>query len=287
MDEWSIRRVVAWTAKDLAGRGIEASRLEAELLVSEALALDRVRLYMDLDRPLVADELIAIRALVKRRRQREPIAYILGRREFWGRSFEVGPAVLVPRPDTETLVERALEILAEDSEAQVLDLCTGSGAIGITLAAERSGIHVDLTDLSSDALAVAARNAELHGVAARARIIEGDLFAPVEDRRYALIVSNPPYIQEAELASLDADVREHEPHEALIAGPTGFEIHDRILAGAADHLEPGGALLIEVGAGQAEELERRARALPSVASTARHADLGKIERVVEVTRAGS
>lgn len=285
MDEWSIRRVVAWTAEDLARREIEASRLEAELLVGEALSIDRVRLYMDLDRPLVADELAAVRALVKRRRQHEPVAYILGRREFWGRSFEVGPAVLVPRPDTETLVERALELLAEDSAAEVLDLCTGSGAIGVTLAAERSAIRVDLTDLSSSALAVAARNAERHDVTARVRVLEGDLFAPIGEHRYALIVSNPPYIPEAELSSLDADVREHEPHEALIAGPTGFEIHDRILIAAGAHLESGGTLLIEVGADQAEEVERRASELPWVASTARHADLGKIERVVEVRRA--
>lgn len=278
---WSIRRVVEWAAEDFAGRGIESPRLDAELLVSEALSLDRVRLFMDLDRPLTPPELDAIREFVKRRRRREPIAYIVGRREFWGRAFEVGPGVLVPRPDTETLVERALAILPEGTRARVLDLCTGSGAIGVSIAAERPDARVELTDRSPEALVIARRNATRHGV--EVAILEGDLFEPVEGR-FALITCNPPYIAEPELAELAPELRDHEPRAALISGPTGFEMHDRVIAGAGDHLEPGGTLLVEVGFGQAEELERRLREQPWVASTRRHADLGRVERVVESTR---
>jgi len=278
---WSIRRVVEWTTKDFADRGIESARLDAELLVSEAIGLDRVRLYMDLDRPLDEPERAAIRALVQRRRKREPVAYILGRREFWGRRFEVSPSVLVPRPDTETLVERALALLPEDADARVLDLCAGSGAIGITLAAERPGAEVELSDVSAEALDVAARNAARHEVAVALR--HGDLFAPIEGR-FDLIVCNPPYVAEAEMAELSPEVREHEPRAALVAGATGFEIHDRLVAEAGAHLTETGTLLVEVGAGQAAELARRFEAQPWVRSTALHEDLAKIERVVEASR---
>lgn len=269
-----------WATSDFAGRAIESPRLDAELLVSEALSMDRVRLYMDLDRPLDPEELEKIRRLVKRRRLREPMAYILGRREFFGRTFDVGPAVLVPRPDTERLVERALELLPEGTDARVLDLCTGSGAIGVTLAAERPRARVDLTDLSEPALAVAARNAARHGV--EVGLLAGDLFAPVRGR-YALIACNPPYVAESEIEGLAPELRDHEPRAALVAGPTGFEVHDRVIAEAGEHLEAGGALLIEVGIGQAAELERRLRMQPWVAATAKHDDLGRVQRVLEAT----
>lgn len=281
MSGWSIRRVVQWATEDFAARGIESPRLDAELLVSEALRLDRVRLYMDLDRPLDDAERAAIRELVKRRRAREPIAYILGRREFWGRSFAVGPAVLVPRPDTETLIERALELLPLGARDRVLDLCTGSGAIGITLAAERPDARVEATDVSAEALGIARANAERLGVAIALR--QGDLFAAAEGR-YALVACNPPYVAAEELATLAPEVKDHEPALALVSGPTGFEIHDRLVAGAGDVLEDGGVLLVEVGAGQAEELTRRLDAAAWVATTRVHRDLAGIERVVEASR---
>lgn len=272
--------MVAWAAKDFAARGIDSARLDAELLVSEALSLDRVRLYMDLDRPLDEAERGAIRELVKRRRRREPVAYILGRREFYGRRFEVSPAVLVPRPDTETLVERALELMPSGAELRVLDLCAGSGAIGVTLAAERPETHVDLADLSPPALEVAEANAKLNDV--EVSLLQGDLFAPVQGR-YDLIVTNPPYVTEGELGELSPEVRDHEPKMALVSGTTGFEMHDRIAAGAEAHLTSDGTLLIEVGAGQAEELERRLVSLPWVKRTKIHEDLGGIARVVEAS----
>lgn len=280
---WTIRRVLAWTAEDFAGRGIETARLDAELLVAHALGLGRVQLYMDLDRPLTDAEREAIRALVVRRRKREPVAYIAGKKEFWGRSFVVTPAVLVPRPDSEALIERALEVVS--GEARVLDLCTGSGILGLTIAAERDAVRADLTDLSPDALAVARTNAEALGLIDRVRLLEGDLFAPLGDERYSLITANPPYIPEAELATLAPDVREHEPRMALVGGPDGFAVHRRIIEDAPRFLLPGGTLLIEVGAGQAPELERLIVEQGWAESTARHRDLGGIERVVEARRA--
>ena len=175
--------MLAWITQDFQGLSISTARLDGELIVSHVLGLDRVRLYMELDRPLDPAELGAIKQLVVRRRKREPMAYILGRREFYRRSFEVTPAVLIPRPDTETLIERALALLPEDREVQVLDLCTGSGAIAITLAAERPRARVDATDLSEAALAVARRNAERLGVADRVAFAQGDLFAAVAPGR--------------------------------------------------------------------------------------------------------
>ncbi len=282
---WTIRRVLAWAAQDFTERGIDTARLDAELLVAASLGLSRVSLYMDLDRPLSDAERELIREKVKRRRRREPVAYILGKKEFYGRSFEVSPAVLVPRPDTEVLLERALELLPPDSDARVLDLCTGSGAIGLSIAAERAGVTVDLTDISEPALAIAQKNASSLSVAERARFFHGDLFAPLPpDARYGLVTCNPPYIAEREIESLAPDVRDHEPRQALVAGADGFDVHRRLVAETAPFLSPGGTLLVEVGATQAIRLEQMLAAAEWVESTARHRDLGGIERVVEARR---
>lgn len=271
--------MLAWTTKDFAQRGIESARLDAELLIADALSLDRVRLYMDLDRPLVEAERARIRERIKRRRAREPVAYIIGRKAFWGRDFEVGPAVLVPRPDTEVLVERALELI--EGAARVVDLCTGSGAIGLTLAAERPEAEVDLTDVSAEALAVARANAERFGVAERVRFLEGDLFDALEPgARYDLIVCNPPYVAASEVEELVPEVAEHEPRLALVSGETGFEVHERLVRGAREWLVPGGAILVEVGAGQGAELEERFLAA-GMTRARRFADLAGIDRVVE------
>ncbi|MFW6051334.1 MAG: peptide chain release factor N(5)-glutamine methyltransferase [Myxococcota bacterium] len=280
-ETWSIRRVLDWTARDFAARGIDTARLDAELLVAHALGLERVGLYLDLDRPLQPAERERIRALVKRRRDREPVAYILGRREFYGRTFEVGPAVLVPRPDTETLVEHALA--RPTGENRVLDLCTGSGIVAITLAAEREDLRVDATDLSEEALAVARRNAERHGVADRIEWLAGDLFQALPpDRRYALITANPPYIAEGDFASLEPEVARWEPRIALAGGSEGLDVVQRIARGAGERLVPGGRVLVEVGAGQAPEVARLFEEAGLV-HAATHRDIAGIERVVEAT----
>ncbi len=280
-----MRRILAWMQQDFAARGIESARLDAELLLAKALDLPRMNLYLDLDRPLAPEERSAARDLVQRRRTREPVAYILGERAFYKHTFVVSPAVLVPRPDTETLVERALARLEEDAEGPMLDVGTGSGCIGLSLLAERPELVADLVDLSPDALDVARRNAERLAVAERARFLEGDLLAPAAGP-YALITSNPPYLREDELGDVEADVRDHEPHLALVAGVDGLEAHRRLAAGAGAHLRPGGALLLEVGAGQAQDV-KALLASAGFRTLAVHRDLGGVERVVEGTWPGA
>jgi release factor glutamine methyltransferase len=256
-DDWTIRRVLEWMTRDFAERGLDSPRLDAELLVGHALGLARVAIYMDLDRPLSPDELGAIRALVKRRRGREPIAYIVGKREFWKRDFEVSSAVLVPRPDTELLVSEALARLPADRDARVLDLCTGSGILAVTLAAERKRAEVVATDLSPEALEVARRNAERHGVLDRVDLRLGDLTAPVEgEAPFELVVSNPPYIPTREVEALMPEVSRHEPRMALDGGEDGFVFHRRLVREVPALLAPSGSVLVEVGQGQAEALAR-------------------------------
>lgn len=280
-ETWTVRRVIAWTQADFERRGLDTPRLDADLLVARALGLTRIKLFLDLDRPLVDGELAAIRALVERRRKHEPVAYILGEREFYGHNFEVTNAVLIPRPDTETLVERALKLLSSElPQGDVLDLCTGSGAIACTLALGTDR-KVWATDVSAAALAVAARNAERLKVSERVHFAEGDLFgAIVPARGFACVTINPPYIANHEFESLAKDVRDHEPHLALFAGEDGLEFYRRIAAEVRPYLLPRGALLVEVGMGQADAVSALFRNAGLVGVLV-HRDLGGIERVVE------
>lgn len=276
-----MRKIVAWIQADLEKRGLDNARLDADLLVSHALKQKRIALYLDLERPLIEAELAAIRGLVARRRAREPIAYILGEREFYGRPFEVNREVLIPRPDTETLVEQALLcVRAGAPEGPLLDMCTGSGAVAVTLAAELPERTVVASDLSESALQVAQKNAERSGVAGRVDFRHGDLFAALkEGERFALITVNPPYIGSHEMAGLDADVRDYEPHLALDAGDDALVFYRRLAAGAAARLVQGGTLLVEVGYTQAREVAAlfSAHGLNDVRSAK---DLAGTERVV-------
>ena len=279
---WTIREVLEWAAQDFAARGIESPRLDAELLVAKALETDRVGLYLDLNRPLVDQERDAIRPLVARRRDREPVAYILGHRDFWGRRFEVTPDVLIPRPDTETLVEHALKCIPEDAGCRVLDVGTGSGAIAVTIAAERPLARVTATDISDAALKVASQNAETLAVASRIRFERADLLCG--DERYDIIVSNPPYIAQAEIAGLQAEVREHEPLSALEAGEDGLDVVRALLTAGVTATDAGAQMLIEVGIGQAPSVVALTSEHSEWESVAVHLDLNRIERVVHLRR---
>lgn len=285
-EAWTIRRITKWMTDDFRARDIGTARLDAELLVGHALSIDRVALYMDLDRPLKEAELTAIRELVARRRKKEPVAYILGSREFYGRDFETTPAVLIPRPDTETLIERALQVVSADDEGRLLDLCTGSGCIGITLAAERPRLRVDLTDVSSEALAVARRNAERNEIVDGIAFYEGDLFAALPERvEYRLIVANPPYIAVDDASAIEPDVAAHEPHLALFAGGDGLDIVRRIVKDAASWLADDGVLLMEIGAGQSEAVIDLLKHANAYKDLALYKDLAGIDRVVEAIKA--
>ena len=272
---------------DFERRGIDSPRLDADLLVAHALGVKRLALFLDPDRPLMEAELTAIRALVERRRAREPVAYILGEREFYGRSFLVTRDVLIPRPDTETLVDVALAFLRANSVAgPVADLCTGSGAVALTLAAECAERTLVATDVSPLALAMAEQNRARLGLGERVSLRLGDLFdALAGEPRFACITINPPYIGAGELATLDADVRDFEPRLALDAGTDALSFYRRIADKAARHLVPGGALMVEVGYGQAEAVSALFAAA-GLHDLRVQRDLGGVDRVVWGTHAG-
>jgi release factor glutamine methyltransferase len=239
---WTPLKLIGWTQGFFAQKGVDAPRLTAELLLAHALSCDRVRLYLDFDKPLGDPELATYRDLVRRRADGEPTAYLVGKREFYGRTFRVDARVLVPRPETELVLEEALAALPGGGRA--LDLCTGSGILGVSLALERPGASVVATDLSPDALVVARENASLLGAAIDLRA--GDLYAAVQpDERFHLIVSNPPYIPRGELDTLSREVR-REPRLALDGGADGLDLIRKIVAGAPERLLPGGVLIVEM-----------------------------------------
>lgn len=248
-ETWTVRRATAWTTDYLQRKGVDAPRTDADLLLADALGVDRVRLIIDSDKPLTKEELAAYRRRIERRAAGEPLAYILGRKEFYGRTFVVDPRVLIPRPETEGLVEILLRDLPPDAR-RVLDLCAGSGCVGITLALERPALEVDLVELDPGAAEVAQANVERHGVGDRVRVHVGDLFAPVADEPpWDGIVSNPPYVPAGEIEGLSREVR-REPRLALDGGPDGLDLVRRIAAGAPRHLVPGGVLALELAIDQ-------------------------------------
>ena len=243
-ETWTLLKLLRWTTGYFRDKGIDNPRLDAELLIAAVLELDRVGLYLNYDRPLIPEELERIRPLVKRRGGREPLQYILGRTEFWSLEFEVTPAVLIPRADTEILVEEALRHAGD--RGSLLDIGTGSGAIALSFASEKPNWQVCGIDISPQALAVAARNAERHGLTERCRLIEGDL-KQLPRESFDLVVSNPPYVSVAEYDELMPEVREHEPQQALVAGADGLDCYRRLAAQTSVVLKPGGWLLLEIG----------------------------------------
>ena len=252
---WTTLATLDWTTNKFVERGIAGARLEAQLLLAHALKCTRTQLYMNFDQPLSDDERAAYRALIQRRLAGEPVAYLLGETEFWSLPLYVDASVLVPRPDTETVIEVALSLRPDRAApCRVLDLCTGSGAIALGLAKELASSTVIATELSEAAAVVARRNAERNHLSVEVRV--GDLFAPVRGQQFDLVVSNPPYIASAVIPTLSAEVR-REPVMALDGGADGMVFYDRICAAAVEHLLPGGALVVEHGFDQADAVRAR------------------------------
>lgn len=276
----------------LRSLGVESARLEMEIILAEVLELDRLGLYLNLSRRLSAAEREASRAMLARRRNREPLAYILGRREFYGFSFAVSPAVLVPRPETELLVDLTLEWLAGWSGGRaplMADIGTGSGAIAIAaaLVQEQRGLPGPwiATDVSAAALEVARENAAALGAGERVEFREGSLYEPIPEV-FDLIVSNPPYIAEGERASLMPEVAAHEPGLALFSGASGLGHLEALVAGAPARLQPGGVLLMEIGHTQRAAVEALIAGTEGLEAPTFHRDLTGVARVVRVARAG-
>lgn len=247
-EPWTVRRILTWTTGHFSERGCDTPRLDAEILLSYVLHCPRIQLYVQYDRQLTEEERSRLRALVRRRAAKEPVAYLVGKREFFGLDFQVTSDVLIPRPDTETLVVALLDGLKDYPAAEVIELGVGSGAISVASAVQNDGLKIHAVDLSPQAIKIAEQNAGRHEVATRMTFYEGDLFAPLpEDLQVDAIVSNPPYVQTAELDQLDADVKDHEPRLALDGGEDGLEIVRRIIADAPRYLKSNGLLLLELG----------------------------------------
>lgn len=257
--KWAIQEILNVTTAFLKDKGIESPRLCAEVLLSHQLEKSRVELYLAFDQPLSSSEVAGYRSLVKRRIRREPLQYITGHKEFWSLEFFVSPMVLIPRPETELLVEEAIRLrdrnlLSNSSKPMILDLGTGSGAIAISLAKEIEGATIWASDISFEALAVARKNAKLRNLDKRIRFCQGDLWQPFSNSSspFDVIISNPPYIPAEAFKTLPPEVSYYEPRIALDGHENGMHFIKRIIEEGGAYLKPGGWLLIEMDPDQTE-----------------------------------
>jgi release factor glutamine methyltransferase len=250
-----IKTILQRTARDLAASGSLSPRLDAEVLLMHVLKVDRLQLCLHPERNLTGEEAAGFARGVERRRRGEPVAYILGEKEFWSLRFEVSREVLIPRPETECLIEEVVRWYSRESgELRMIDIGTGSGVIGVVLAVEFPSARVVATDISPGALGVARRNAAGHGVGGRIDFLQGNLFAAASGT-FDIIVSNPPYIPVDVYPLLPAGIREFEPREALVAGPDGAAFHREIIREGAHRLKAGGRIFLEIGEGQRDLVE--------------------------------
>ena len=254
----SIREALTAGVEVLSAAGIESARLDAEVLLRHALSIDRTELYLRLDDPISDQHRRALRSFLQRRMRHEPVAYITAHQEFWSLDFRITPDVLIPRPETERLVETALEAASEfpaDLPVRILDVGTGSGVLAVSLAKELPQAQVFASDISSAAVAVARANAVRHGLSERINFVVGDLFEGIHaNRPFTVILANPPYVRSRELPALQPEIKEWEPYLALHGGTDGLEIYHRIASQAYSYLVPGGVLLLEIGFDMARDV---------------------------------
>lgn len=277
----TVAELVAAGAERLAAGGVPEPRADAEVLVARALGRDRTWLYMHPGEEVPPPAAAQADDWLDRRQRREPLWYIVGEVEFYGLACQVDPHVLIPRPETELLVEAGLDFLRRRPAAVVADICTGSGCVAIALASHAPQARLLAVDLDPAALAVARRNAARHGLAGRITFLEGDLWSPLPGR-VDLAVCNPPYVAEREWSSLMPEVRDYEPRQALAAGEDGLAVIRRLLAEAPQRLSPGGALYVEIGANQGPAVRELARAAFPRGCVAVRPDLAGLDRVLAV-----
>ena len=295
-DEWTVRKVLEWTTGHLKKHGSDTPRLDAEILLAHARGCQRIQLYTAYDQPLADAVRATMRELVQRRAQAEPVAYLVGHREFFSLDFRVTSDVLIPRPDTETLVLEIIDGIKQltttrtdngetSPPIRVLELCTGSGCVAIAVAKHcqtgKLNVRIVATDISPAALVIAQENAVKHGVQDQIEFLPGDLFAALPaDSKFEILASNPPYIPTAEIDTLDAEVAKHEPRLALDGGPTGFDVIDRLIAAAPQHTQPGGLFLMELSPEQAEQAQQRLAAAGRFSDISVRKDLAARPRVL-------
>jgi release factor glutamine methyltransferase len=280
-----VRGALSQSAGDLEKAGIPSARLDAEVLLSFVLGCDRLEFYKNPARFLEETQLAEFRKLVSRRLRCEPVAYINGRKEFWTFSLKVNKEVLIPRPDTEVIVEEVLNFCRNGVHGQprILDIGTGSGAIALALAKEIPGSRIIATDISAGALEVAAENARNLGLSGQIDFLLGDLFEPVQGL-FDIIVSNPPYIAAAEYEELPAGVKDYEPRAALLAGRRGTEFYEKLISQARDYLNDSGWLLLEIGAMQESSVREMIESAGSYSQIGLRKDYAGHPRVIKARR---
>lgn len=261
MQTWTIAKLLEWMTGYFTEHKVVPARLSAEMVLAHVLGLKRIDLYVQFDKPVEQAQLDTLRGLVKRAGAHEPVQYLIGKTEFYSLEMNVTKDCLIPRPETELLVEKAVEFLRKrGGVAHVIDLCTGSGCVAVAIAKNYKDCQIVATDISEAALAVAATNVQKHGVADRVTLLAGDLFEPVvkelDGQEFDLITANPPYVSQAEYDVLDAKVRDYEPVKALVAGDDGLEIIKRVIGQATYFLKPGGCLLMEIGFAQGDAVKQ-------------------------------
>jgi release factor glutamine methyltransferase len=288
---WTVRRLLEWTTGFFQKKNVDSPRLSAELLLAHVLDYPRIKLYTDYERELGDTQLKDFRNLVQRAGEQEPIAYLTGRAHFFSLEFEVGPGVLIPRPDTETLVESVIGYARSTpglETPRILDLCTGSGCIAAALAKSLPAAVIVAADKSDRAAAVAGRNLERLGLADRVTVAVGDLFGSLADlvdvRPFDIITANPPYIPTNQIADLDRNVKDYEPLEALDGGIDGLTLHHRILREGLDRLTPGGRMYLEIQFDQADAAREAAAAVPGYDDVRILKDYGGNDRVLTVRK---
>jgi release factor glutamine methyltransferase len=284
---WTILALIRWADERFKKEGLATPRLDAEVLLAETLGMERVGLYTHFDQPLKPDELARFKKLILRRLRREPIAYILGKREFWSLPFKVTPDVLIPRPETEILVSETLktQVHLDGKALRILEIGTGSGAISIALAKGLPIARVVATDLSAKALSVAEENALQNEVREQIHFLQGDLFQPLQKgERFDLVITNPPYIPREQFPSLMPEVRDFEPRIALDGGMDGLDFFQRALPLVEKFLNPGGWFLAEMGAGQDQEILKIVEKIPDLDSFDFVKDLAGIKRVFKARK---
>jgi len=289
-EQLTLGELITEARRQLMQAGIDSAEQEAFWLVEHVLRFPAHHMVVDRERLLNPAEVRAVRSLIGRRVGREPLQYILGTQEFCGREFIVNSAVLIPRPETELLVEYVAHRISPEQQAVIVDVCTGSGCIAVSIARLRPRAQVMAIDLSNPSLEIARQNATCHEVDGRVTWLEGDLLAPLAglnmEGRIDVIVSNPPYVTEADWATLQPEVRLFEPRGALVAGSEGTELHERILQEAVQYLSPGGALIMEIGAGQARAVRDIVAQISGYRFHKLVYDAAGLERVVIVERIG-